>query len=150
MTRRRACRNSFAVALALASAAALPAVASAGPGFKVPSRNTTCGILTAKQAGSNGPGLFCQSSYIKGGAGESMGAVKLNRTGKARKISVGNDDALYIGGYNDDGSQDKRPVLRYGKTFKRGGYRCVSRSTGLTCRRGSHGFFVSRESQRYF
>ena len=144
MSRRRIVLIGFVVA------AALPATASAGAGFTVPSRNTTCGILTAKQAGGGRPGLYCQSSYSVGGAGESMGAVKLNRTGKARKISVGNDDALYIGGYNDDGSQDKRPVLRYGKSWKRGGYRCVSRSTGLTCRRGSHGFFVSRESQRYF
>jgi hypothetical protein len=134
----------------LATSAAFPTAAFAGPGFTVPSRNTMCGIITAKQSETGRPGLFCQSSYIPGGAGESMGAVELTRSGKARKISVGNDGALYIGGYNDNGRQDARPVLRYGKSWKRSGYRCVSRSNGLTCRRGSHGFFVSRESQRYW
>jgi hypothetical protein len=138
------------LAVLVACGAAVPATASAGSGFTVPSRNTTCGILGKDKAGSGRPGLYCESSYIPGGVGESMGAAELGRTGKARKISIGNDSSLYIGGWHEDGNYDKRPVLRYGKSWKRGGYRCVSRSNGLTCRRGAHGFFLSRESQRYF
>ena len=66
MSRRRIVLIGFVVA------AALPATASAGAGFTVPSRNTTCGILTAKQAGGGRPGLYCQSSYIEGGAFNSF------------------------------------------------------------------------------
>ena len=77
--------------------------------------------LTATQAGSNGPGLFCASTYIESPNAESMGGVKLNHTGAARKISVGNDDGLAIGGYVDDNHHDKRSVLAYGKTWTRGG-----------------------------
>jgi hypothetical protein len=137
----------FAMSIGLAAA---PAVAFAGPGFVVPSRNTTCGLLTAKQAGSRGPGLFCASSYIPAPNAESMGGVGLNHAGAARKISVGNDDGLYIGGYVDDNHRDKRPVLAYGQTWTRDGYTCTSRSTGLTCKRGAHGFFLSRQKQNYF
>jgi hypothetical protein len=130
--------------------AAAPSVAFAGAGFVVPSGNTTCGLLTSKQAAGGGAGLYCQSSYVKVSPEDAMGAAKLLHHGKGRKLSIGNDDALYIGGYNDNGKQDKRPVLAYGKTWKKSGYTCTSRSTGLTCKRGSHGFFLSRESQRYF
>ena len=136
-----------AVSTALAT---VPAVAFAGAGFTVPSRNTVCGILTAEQAAGRGAGLYCSSSYIPR-KGELEGGVKLNRTGKARQITLGNDDSLPISGYNGEGEPySKRPVLKYGKTWKRDGYTCVSRSTGLTCRRGSHGFFLSREKRRLF
>jgi hypothetical protein len=147
--RSRARLLSFVLAVVVAGAS--PAVAAAGPGFVVPSRNTTCGLLTAEQTGSSRPGLYCSSSYIEEGAYDGMGAVRLNRTGKARRIGGGNDLHLAIAGVNRDGTQQKRPVLRYGKTWKQSGYRCISRSSGLTCRRGStHGFFLSREKQRYF
>ena len=137
----------LAVSIGLAT---VPAVASAGAGFTVPSGNTVCGILTAKQASGRGAGLYCSSSYIPR-KGELEGGVKLNRTGKARQITLGNDDSLPISGYNGEGREySKRPVLGYGKTWKRSGFTCVSRSTGLTCRRGSHGFFLSRESRRFF
>ena len=37
------------------------------------------------------------------------------------------------------------PVLAYGKTWRRNGFTCVSKSTGLRCsNRGGHGFFMSR------
>ena len=142
-------RSLVSLVLALTCLAALPAAASAGAGFVVPSRNTTCGLLTAEQTGSRA-GLFCSSSYIEEGQYDGMGAVQLHGTGKARRIGGGNDLHLYVSGFNENGKRDKRPVLGYGKTWRRDGYRCVSRSSGLTCRRGAHGFFLSRESQRYF
>ncbi|MBE2316590.1 hypothetical protein DVA67_011430 [Solirubrobacter sp. CPCC 204708] len=145
--------RSRALLLLLAVAAVLavsPAVASAGAGFTVPSGNTTCGILTTKQAYGRGAGLYCTSSYIKAKPAEAIGAVKLNRTGRARKISMGNDEALPVSGLREDGGYDKRPVLAYGKTWRRGGFKCVSRSTGLLCSRSKHGFFLSREEQDYF
>src|SRR3954471_1918088 len=83
---------SFAIALA-----AVPSVAFAGAGFTVPSGRTTCGLLTAKQAAGSGAGLYCTSANIKV-SGEGIPAVKLTHSGKARKITVGNDDALRIEG----------------------------------------------------
>ena len=73
--------------------------------------------------------------------------LEMFHRGKARRISVGNDAALRIEG---DLPRAARPTLAYGKKWKHGGYTCTSRSTGLTCRRGSHGFFLAREKQRFF
>jgi hypothetical protein len=43
------------------------------------------------------------------------------------------------------------PVLRYGQTWRRLGFTCVSRRAGLTCRnRSAHGFFLSPTRQRIF
>ena len=141
--RTRSALLTLSVAIVLA---AVPSAAFAGAGFTVPSGRTTCGLLTAKQAGESGAGLYCTSANIKI-SGEGIPAVRLNHSGKARKISVGNDDALRIEG---DLPTAARPTLAYGKTWKRDGYTCTSRSSGLSCRRGAHGFSVSRESQRFF
>jgi hypothetical protein len=43
------------------------------------------------------------------------------------------------------------PVLAYGRTWARGGFRCTSRATGLTCTNLSgHGWLLSRERSRLF
>jgi Family of unknown function (DUF6636) len=43
-------------------------------------------------------------------------------------------------------------TLGYGKTLRRGFFRCTSRQAGLTCRslNSRHGFFLSRARQRTF
>jgi len=42
-------------------------------------------------------------------------------------------------------------VLRYGTTWRRDGFTCLSRRTGLRCRNASgHGFFLSRERSYAF
>ena len=137
--------------LAIALVLIAPATALAGPGFTVPSHNTTCGLLTAEQSAA-GRGLYCYSSYLTTGATyDGVGVVKLGRHGKARRVGAGNDLLLSIGGWNGEQQpRDPRPVLRYGKRFERRGYTCKSRSTGLRCTRGAHGFFLSRERQRLF
>ena len=65
----------------------------------------------------------------------------LKTSGKARKIKI-----------TDTIADPDAPVLAYGKTFRRGPFRCTSRRTGLTCKHRSngHGFFLSRERQRVF
>jgi hypothetical protein len=40
----------------------------------------------------------------------------------------------------------KAKVLGYGKSRSFGSIRCTSSQKGLTCRNGSHGFFLSRGS----
>jgi hypothetical protein len=143
-------RTGLTTALATAVLAVFAAEGVASPGFEVPSGNTTCAVLPPKLSGEDAPALFCSSTYIKKGAYDGRGAVRLRRSGKAKRIGSGNDLLLYVGGLNPDGSTSKRPVLEYGETFRRKGFVCKSRSTGLTCKRRSHGFFLSREEQRYY
>jgi len=138
----RACLLALAVSVALAAA---PSAAFAGAGFTVPSGRTICGLLTSKQSSGLGAGLYCTSANIP--SEEAEGGVRLLHRGTAKKFTTGNDLALMIDG---DYPKAARPKLAYGKSWKRDGYTCTSRQSGLTCRRGSHGFSVSRESQRYF
>ena len=146
--RRRGAGIGSAVGLAIAILAVVAAEGVASPGFKVPSENTTCAVL--RLADGHAPALFCTSTYIKQGAYDGRGAVRLRQSGKARRIGSGNDLALAVEGINPDGSTSKRPVLDYGETFRRKGFTCTSRSSGLTCKQGSHGFALAREKQRYF
>ena len=42
-------------------------------------------------------------------------------------------------------------VIAYGRTWRRGGFECSSRTTGLTCKNASHhGWFLSREHSYRF
>jgi hypothetical protein len=134
----------FAVSIAFAAA---PAAAFAGAGFTVPSRNTTCGLVTEGEQEGVHAGLYCDSTYVRGINRDHLPGVELRPGRKARAIGLGNDLALAADG---DLPRAARPVLGYGRTWRRGGYTCVSRSTGVSCRRGSHGFFLSRERQHYY
>jgi len=149
----RAWTRSLIATVALSVSAALPAAASgAGAGFIVPSRNTTCAVMSAGAMRPLGlsAGLYCSSRYIKRGSYDGNGVVRLGPSGRARTIGSGNDLLLVIGGYDlRDESVTRRRVLPYGRTFRSAGYACTSRSTGLTCRRRAHGFFLSRERQSY-
>ena len=138
--------------LALALLLAAPAAAAAGPGFTVPSGNTTCGILAEGDVEGARAGLYCYSSYFTSGPRyDGVGVVRLGRTGKAKRAGAGNDLLLAIGGWEgEDAPRSPRPVLGYRERFERRGYTCTNRRTGLTCRRGAHGFFLLRESRRLF
>ncbi len=148
--RTRRPRIGSALGLAIAILAVFVAEGVASPGFKLPSENTTCAVLPPRLAGGDTPALLCTSTYIKKGAYDGRGAVRLRQSGKAKRIDSGNDLALAVDGVKPDGSTSKRPVLDYGETFRRKGFTCTSRSSGLTCKRRSHGFVLSREAQRYF
>lgn len=130
------------VVVAAALVAAVPAAASAAPGFKMPSRQITCGIVESA--------FYCSSTFIKRKAYDGRGVVRLGRSGKARIVDSGNDILLMIDGYRRGGRRSKRPVLAYGSAWVKSGYRCRSERTGLRCRRGRHGFLLSRERRRYF
>jgi hypothetical protein len=137
--------------LLLAAAAlvvALPATASAASGFRMPGGQITCATLTAKQAGTTG--LYCSSTYIKRKVYDGQAVVRLTRSGRARVVRSGNDLLLLIVGFRPSGGRSPRPTLAHGRTWSRSGYTCRSRTSGLTCRRGAHGFFLSRKRQRYF
>jgi hypothetical protein len=66
--------------------------------------------------------------------------VSMGRRSRARAICI--SDTVY---------SNRAPFLRYGRTWRKGGFTCVSRRTGLTCRNlRRHGFFVSRSSWRVY
>jgi hypothetical protein len=47
--------------------------------------------------------------------------------------------------HGDTAIDPHAPVLAYGKTWRRNGFVCISRATGLRCSNtGGHGFFLSR------
>jgi hypothetical protein len=74
---------------------------------------------------------------VEGVYGESVG---MSRTSRAGVLCI-----------SDTVVSPSARVLAYGTTWSRNGFRCVSRSTGLTCTntRG-HGWFLSRESWRIY
>ncbi len=74
---------------------------------------------------------------VEGVYGESVGMTK---TGAARVLCI--SDTTY---------NPKARVLAYGTSWARDGFRCASRSVGLTCtnQRG-HGFFLSRLKWRVY
>ena len=141
-------RRTALIALALLTTLAVPAAAHAGPGFSMPGKRTTCGIL----AGGDGlaGGLYCASSHIDEQTYDGTGIVRLKRTGKAKVVQSGNDLLLLTGGVNHDGTQDPRPALRDGERWQRQGFTCRNRDGKLTCRRGAHGFALSGDAQRYW
>jgi hypothetical protein len=124
--------------LALAAAAAalltLPVPASAAfRQFITPSRNIACGgdarflrcdILRHTWTAPPKPSS-CEFDW--------GGAIGMTRRGRVKFQCV--SDSMF----NDH-------VLRYGRTWRNGRFRCTSRVTGLTCRNAArHGFRVSRQ-----
>ena len=131
--------------LALAGLAALPASAQTNTivSFRTPSANIYC----AYTSGFGPAFLRCdirshlrpapRGSCSEGVYGESVGMTK---AGRAHVLCI--SDTVYT---------PRARVLPYGYSWSRDGFRCVSRSVGLTCtnQRG-HGFFLSRESWRVY
>jgi hypothetical protein len=134
----------LAAALAAALLAVLPASASRSEVklFKTPSGNIGC-VYDSALGGGIGAALRCD---IRSGLnpkparprncdldfGDSIG---INRTGRA-----------YVVCHGDTALDPRAPVLRYGTTWRRNGFTCTSRTTGLRCTNASgHGFFLSRE-----
>jgi hypothetical protein len=123
------------------------------PGFHSPSGNIRC---FAVPLGGTGAGtLRCeirQASYGRAlqercmrpdGSGVDWHGFELGPTSRGRVTCSGG--ILY-----DEGTQ--RPSyadLPYGRTWRRAGFTCVSRVTGVTCRNArGHGLFISRASWR--
>lgn len=53
--------------------------------------------------------------------------------------------------HGDTAIDPRSRVLRYGATWKKGGFVCTSKRAGLRCRnRGGHGFFLSRRRSYRF
>jgi hypothetical protein len=132
-------------------AAAALAAGSAGASsttyitFKTPSGNIGCAYskLAGEKAGLRCEilsGLKPRPPKPKTCHAEWGRAVGMTPTGKASRFCI-SDTVI------DPGAR----VLAYGKTWKRSGFSCTSRTTGLTCKNTSgHGWFMSRALSRLF
>jgi hypothetical protein len=135
----------LATVLAGLTAASAPAATNTYVSFRTPSGNIYC----AYSSGLGSPTyLRCDirsrlrpapapRKCVEGVYGESVG---MTRTGRAGVLCI-----------SDTVVDPRARILAYGTTWSRGGFRCVSRSVGLTCTntRG-HGWFLSRESWRVY
>ena len=124
------------VALILAAALSLALAAEAGAvSFQSPSENIGCALTKAgvrcdiAQRDWNPPPKPA-SCPVDWGQGLTLG-----RRGRGRFVCAG-DTVLNVG---------RR--LAYGRSIRRGRFRCTSRRSGMRCvnRRNGHGFFLSRQ-----
>jgi hypothetical protein len=121
------------VALVSLAVLAGPAVAEARiTAFKSPSGNITCVISIG-----GGQPTFAQCEVRSRAVG-----YYLPRRGRVSTYDVAAHDDL----------AHRRFVLGYGRSIRRGAFRCRSRERGMTCRSlaSGHGFTVSREGARRF
>jgi Family of unknown function (DUF6636) len=129
-----------ALLAAAALALALPAGSSAVfVQFQLPSKNIGCAYSTGPTS------LRCD---IRSGLKpEPRRSCELDWTGIAMR-PTGRPAPECAG---DTALLPTARVLRYGQTWRRGGFACTSRVTGLTCRnRSGRGFFLSRTGWRIF
>ena len=134
----------LAVLLVAAASPGRAAKADVLVGFQTPSGNIHClyssdstGIYLRCDLGVNdAPPVRvpadCELDYGN--------AFEMASRGKAARACVGDTVAV-----------PTNPVLGYGRTWKRGGFSCLSATAGLTCRNAvGRGFFLSRRAQRLF
>ena len=130
--------SALAVAAALLGLAG-PAQRPAIEFFRMPSGNIGC-VYSARDA-------VLRCDILSGLRPEPRRRCELDWTGVSL-TAAGRARAVCAG----DTAVDRRaPVLRYGRTWRRGGITCFSQRTGLRCRnRAAHGFLLARERWRTF
>jgi hypothetical protein len=102
-----------------------------------PSRNIACNVGKLGP-GTRGPLAIGCSMYSKT-APAGIATWWMRTTGSA------------LSGYIQANPATDYPSLAYGRSYSWHGIRCLSATTGLTCRnRSGHGFFLSRQRQRVF
>jgi hypothetical protein len=123
----------FIIATVVAIGLSMPTLAADQIEFALPSGNIGC-IYTPKggvahyQPVDGGPELSCdrvEPKYVRVILGPKGVAVLHKNVGDVSCCSA-------------------TPVLGYGKNWKAGPFRCRASTSGLDCRRGKHGFFMSR------
>jgi hypothetical protein len=113
--------------------------------FRTPSGNIGCAY--SKFSGEPGylrceivSGLKPRPRQVGSCQGDFGRAVSMNATGRSHALCI-----------TDTVINPAAPVLAYRRVWQRGGFRCVSRTTGLTCTNLSrHGWFLSRARSRIF
>ena len=134
-------RRSSAVALFVLACAvfAVPAGARTihNARFQSPTKLIQCGINIKLEGG----GITCYTPYLP--HKELDGYVKLKPSGKPILGERGDSPWLP--------TAHKVVTLRYGGHWSGADVHCTMQTSGLTCtNRSRHGFFLSRQRQRYF
>jgi hypothetical protein len=125
--------------LVVAFALAAPAAAAGGNFFQLPSKNIGCAYNASPAS------LRCD--VRSGLKPEPKRTCELDWTGLAIR-PTGRATPTCAG---DTAILPNAPVLAYGKTWRRGGITCRSRTTGLRCtNRAGHGFTLARQGWRIF
>jgi hypothetical protein len=107
-------------------------------GFRTPSGNIVCAYSPGAIRCDIGSGLRPRPRRPRGCDVDYGQGLTVTGRGRASIVCAG-DTVLF----------HDVPTLRYGRTWRRGGITCVSRSVGLTCRNAdARGFFLSRERWR--
>lgn len=111
--------------------------------FQLPSRNIACGYIPAD--GRIKASIRCD--ILSGLRPRPRGRCEGDWTGLSMPVT-GRSFAQCAG---DTVYMRNAPVLRYGRTWRRNGITCLSRTAGLRCtNRSRHGFELARERWRLF
>jgi hypothetical protein len=135
----------FAPILFLALAI-VPTAAAAFAQFRTPSGNIGCAYSSGF---GQGPNLRCDiRSGLKPKPARPKKCVDLEW---GDSYNMGVTGRVFVTCHGDTAIDPRSRVLRYGTTWKKAGFVCTSKRTGLRCRnRGGHGFFLSRQRSYRF
>lgn len=137
-------RLALAVSLLLALLVAAPAASgSTYVDFRTPSGKIGCGWYKEGSRESLRCDILNRNSLPRRPAScdaDYGHAFAMTRHRRARAICAG-----------DTVVNQRAAVLGYGRTKRIGGFRCTSRTSGLTCKNlDGHGWFLSRERVKLF
>lgn len=111
------------------------------PGIKTPSGNITCfvsrGTLRCEIAQASYRSQLQRACHAQA----SLDWHGFEVSPSERGVRTCSGGALYD-------APPRYRTLAYGRTWRIGSVTCTSRITGLTCRAGAHGLFISRASWR--
>ncbi len=128
--------------LVAATAPAAEAAPLTSAKFRTPSRNIGCAFSRPSSSSA-----YLRCDILSGLRPEPRRAcdfdwVGLALTGRGRGRPNCGSDTVYA---------PRAPVLRYGRTWRRGPFLCVSGRRGLRCtNQAAHGFFLSRRRWRVY
>jgi len=135
----------LAFALVAAALAAPLAIAAPLPGVRTPTHNITCALTPAALHCDIARSVYrsrLQKRCLAPPTGLDWHGFELTPKGRGAVTCSGG--VLVMGAV-------RYVTLGYGRSWRRGGYTCRSRLTGLTCtNRAGHGLFLSRASYRTF
>jgi hypothetical protein len=119
--------------------------AAEAAGFRTPSGNIHCQVLTD---GANST-LRCDARQAEGKPPPRPDSCHF-QWGKAVALLANGGEAHRIC-HSDSIIDDQAPVLSYGEKWQQEPFSCVSASSGLSCSTpGKHGFVLSRTSQKLY
>lgn len=114
--------------------------------FRMPSNNIFCAYVLSTQPKEK----WLRCDIMSGIKPKPKGACKYEGD-RGVAASMGIYGKASFPCTSDTVYNTSAPKLGYGKTWRRGGFVCVSKKSGLRCRnKSAHGFFLSRQRSYRF